>query len=206
MIQEESSERFWKNFYGPNMGYVQEQYELYLDDENAVDASLKEMFEKYGAPKEISKKQQAEVVSHKGFSSDITAKQLTSAIKLVEAIRRYAHLKADIYPVGSGISGDTTLVDPAHYGLSREILEAIPAEWVWDSTLNGVSNAQEIVDHLMNQYAGTISFEYDHVNNDDERLWFQDNIESGKYRFPFSEDEKKELLGKIVDVEGFETF
>ncbi|WP_058309255.1 2-oxoglutarate dehydrogenase E1 component [Gracilibacillus massiliensis] len=188
------------------MGYVQEQYELYLENEDSVDPSLKSMFDQYGAPKEITEGQQAEVASSKGLSSEISAKQLTSAIKLVEAIRRYGHLKAEIYSVGSGISSDTTLVDPEHYNLSKEVLEAIPSEWVWDTSVQGVENAQQVIDYLMDQYAGTISFEYDHVNNDDERLWFQENIESGKYRFPFSEDEKKELLGKIVDVEGFENF
>ncbi|MGP4038412.1 2-oxoglutarate dehydrogenase E1 component [Gracilibacillus sp. D59] len=206
MTQQESSERFWKKFYGPNMGYVQEQYELYLENRDSVDPSLKEMFDQYGAPKELIEGQQAEVASSKGLSSDISAKQLTSAIKLVEAIRRYGHLKADIYPVGSGIPSDTTLVEPSYYNLNKDVLEAIPAEWVWDATVQGVNNAQEVVDYLLAQYAGTISFEYDHVNNDEERLWFQENIESGKYRFPFSDKEKKELLGKIVDVEGFENF
>ncbi|UOQ87444.1 2-oxoglutarate dehydrogenase E1 component [Gracilibacillus salinarum] len=188
------------------MGYVQEQYELYLENKDSVDPSLKEMFDEYGAPTEITEGQQAEVASGKSLSSEISAKHLTSAIKLVEAIRRYGHLKAEIYPVGSGIHTDSSLVDPKHYNLSKDVLEAIPADWVWDQNIQGITTAQDVVEHLTNQYAGTISFEYDHVNNDLERLWFQENIESGKYRFPFSDEEKKQLLGKIVDVEGFENF
>ncbi|MDX8045648.1 2-oxoglutarate dehydrogenase E1 component [Gracilibacillus sp. S3-1-1] len=206
MTQQGSSEKFWKKFYGPNMGYVQEQYELYLEDKDSVDSSLKEMFDQYGAPKEFAKGQQKEVASGTGLSSEISAKHVTSAIKLVEAIRRYGHLKADIYPVGSGVSSDTTLVDPGYYNLDKTVLEAIPSEWVWDNNVTGVNNAQEVVDYLLAQYAGTISFEYDHVNNDKERIWFQENIESGKYRLPFNQDEKKQLLEQIIDVEGFENF
>lgn len=191
------------------MGYVEEQFELYLEDKDSVDPSLKAIFDQYGAPEEIQQVQQAEVVEKAGsksFSAGISAKQLTSASKLVEAIRRYGHLKADIYPVGSGIHSDTSLVDPKQYNLSKDVLEAIPADWVWEHQQEGVHTAQDVVDYLMKQYAGTISFEYDHVNNDEERLWFQENIESGKYRFSFTELEKRELLGQIIDVEGFEDF
>lgn len=205
MTQQESSERFWKKFYGPNMGYLEEQYELYLQDRDSVDATLQEMFAQYGAPKETGNGT-AEVVKGSSLPSQFNAKQLTSAIKLVEAIRRYGHLKANIYPVGSGKTSDTTLVNPEHYHLSKEILEAIPADWVWDKNMVGVTTANDVVEYLMAQYAGSISFEYDHVNNDDERYWFQDNIESGNYRFTLSDDEKRQLLGKIVDVEGFENF
>ncbi|WP_078060082.1 2-oxoglutarate dehydrogenase E1 component [Gracilibacillus timonensis] len=206
MTQHESSEKIWENFYGPNMGYVEEQYELYLGNKDSVDPSLKQMFDQYGAPEEIQAAVQTAGAGNKDFSANISAKQLTSAIKLVEAIRRYGHLKANIYPVGSGIHSDTSLVDPAQYNLNKSILEAIPADWVWEQNIENVQTAQDVVDYLMEQYAGTISFEYDHVNNDDERSWFQENIESGKYRFPFSDSEKQELLGQILDVEGFEDF
>ncbi|MFC4403091.1 2-oxoglutarate dehydrogenase E1 component [Gracilibacillus xinjiangensis] len=205
MIQQGSSEIFWKKFYGPNMGYLEEQYELYLEDRNSVDSTLQELFDQHGAPK-LSSNDAKEVANGSGLSSQISAKHLTSAIKLVEAIRRYGHLKATIYPVGEGKSSDTTLVDPEHYGLNKEILEAIPADWIWDRSVEGITTAQDVVDYLMSQYAGTISFEYDHVHNDDERHWFQSNIESGEYRFNFSDEEKRQLLGKIVDVEGFENF
>lgn len=205
VTQQGSSEKFWKKFYGPNMGYLEEQYELYLNDRNAVDQTLQEMFDQYGAPK-MSSHDVNEVVTQSGLSSSISAKQLTSAIKLVEAIRRYGHLKATIYPVDTGKSGDTTLVDPAHYGLTKDILEAIPSDWIWERSVKGIDTAQDVVEYLMQQYAGTISFEYDHVNDDEERNWFQNSIESGEYRFKFTDNEKRQLLGQIVDVEGFENF
>src|SRR5699024_4425313 len=47
---EESAERFWQNFHGPNKGYIEEQYDLYKEDPNAVDSSLKDIFAQYGAP------------------------------------------------------------------------------------------------------------------------------------------------------------
>ena len=206
VTQQGSSERFWTKFYGPNMGYLEEQYERYLEDKNSVDASLQEMFEQYGAPKVATVNQQGEAAQEVNLSFNKNAKHLTSAIRLVEAIRRYGHLKADIYPVNAGNSVDTSVVEPEKYGLTKEDLEAIPAEWVWEHEVDGVQNANDLVEYLLKQYASKISFEYDHVNNDEERNWFQQNIESGKYRLSMSQEEKKELLQKITDVEGFENF
>ena len=206
VTQQESSERFWTKFYGPNMGYLEEQYERYLENKDSVDASLKRMFEQYGAPKVATVNHQGEATQNNKSSSNFNAKQLTSAIRLVEAIRRYGHLKADIYPVGSGKPTDVSLVEPENYGLTNAELEAIPAEWVWEGYAPGVHTAKDVVEHLLSLYASRISFEYDHVNNDEEREWFQQNIESGKYRLTFTPEEKKELLQKITDVEGFENF
>lgn len=187
------------------MGYLEEQYELYLENAETIDPTLRDMFQQYGPPKELSKKGDNGKATET-FTSNTNAKQLSSTIKLVEAIRRYGHLNAQIYAVGSGKTEGTKLASPEHYGLTNEILEAIPSEWVWEYSREGIKNAKDVVDYLSEQYAGTISFEYDHVNDDEERNWFQETIETGQYRYDFSTDEKKKLLGKIVDVEGFENF
>ncbi len=85
---EESHERFWESFHGPNMGYIEEQYELYKEDPAAVDSSLKELFDKHGAPERVRHtSESAQQVTQSGPSiGDV--KKLTSAMKLVEAIRR----------------------------------------------------------------------------------------------------------------------
>ncbi|MRH45138.1 2-oxoglutarate dehydrogenase E1 component [Aquibacillus halophilus] len=205
MTQKESSERFWKNFHGPNMGYLEEQYETYLEDPEAVDVTLKEIFEEHGAPEWINQAGvESKPAAHTTSSKDI--KKLTSAMKLVEAIRRYGHLEAYIYPVGADKVRKTPLVDPKTYGLTNSDLEAIPSSWIWEEAPEDVKTALDAVNLLKQNYAGTISFEYDHVNNDKERRWLQDKIDTGSYKVSFSEEEKKQLLQKLADVEGFENF
>ncbi|MGO4370542.1 hypothetical protein AB4Z21_07045, partial [Paenibacillus sp. MCAF20] len=49
-IHDERNHSPWKSYYGPNLGYVQEQYEQYLTDPNSVDASVRELFVQWGAP------------------------------------------------------------------------------------------------------------------------------------------------------------
>ena len=40
----------WQGLYGPNLGYVQDQYEMYKLDPELVDPSLKALFDQWGAP------------------------------------------------------------------------------------------------------------------------------------------------------------
>lgn len=40
----------WSAFSGPNLGYLMEQYELYLQNPEEVDSDLVELFRRYGAP------------------------------------------------------------------------------------------------------------------------------------------------------------
>ncbi|MFD2042841.1 2-oxoglutarate dehydrogenase E1 component [Ornithinibacillus salinisoli] len=202
---DESAQGFWGEFFGPNMGYVEEQYELYKEDPQAVDPSIKELFDQHGAPDWLY--QTNNTVQQDSQSTSINdVKKLTSAWKLVEAIRRFGHLEADIYPVGLQRERTSELVDPKTYGLSNEDLKAIPATWLWEKAPRNVENGLDVVRELKKFYTGTITFEYDHVNNEEERNWLLNVIESGEARLDLSDDEKKQLLDRLAQVEGFEGF
>ncbi|HLR62080.1 MAG TPA: 2-oxoglutarate dehydrogenase E1 component [Lentibacillus sp.] len=203
---EETSERFWGSFHGPNMGYIEEQYELYKEDRDAVDPSLIELFDKHGAPdwtKSAQSPSRTAVSEPVSPTTDI--KKLTSAMRLVEAIRRFGHLEADIYPVGHD-GRSTDMVDPDTYGLSEEDLRNIPANLLWEKAPESVNDGFEVIQELKKLYSGTITFEYDHVNSDDERAWLLNYIESGKYHAASSAENKKSLLERMAQVEGFEEF
>ncbi len=202
---EESIERFWGEFHGPNVGYVEEQFELYKEDPEAVDPSLKEVFDQYGAPDWLYRGEVSIKGETKGPSVN-DVKKLTSAMKLVEAIRRFGNLEADIYPVGLKKNRKSKLVDPSSYGLSDSDLRQIPASWIWEKAPSHVTNGLDVVKELKKYYTGTITYEYDHVNNDEERTWLLDRIETGNARLSLSDEEKKQLLERLANVEGFEAF
>lgn len=125
---EESAEKFWGQFHGPNAGYLEQQYELYKEDPEQVESSIKALFDAYGAPAWMTG---AEVVfpiseqtaSNGNISEDFDVTKLTSAIKLVEAIRRYGHTDADIYSVGGYKSAPSVMLDLKHYNLTEEDLK-----------------------------------------------------------------------------------
>ncbi|WP_042149322.1 2-oxoglutarate dehydrogenase E1 component [Paucisalibacillus sp. EB02] len=202
---DESSQRFWGEFHGPNIGYLEEQYELYKEDPQAVDPSIKELFDQHGAPSWLSTTTNS-VRESSGSTSINDVKKITSTVKLVEAIRRFGHLEADIYPVSIYEERKSELLNPSNYGLSEADLKEIPASWVWEKAPAGVDNALDVVQELRKYYTGTITFEYDHVDSDEERDWLSNYIESGKARLDLSNDEKKQLLDRLANVEGFESF
>jgi len=200
----EPSENVWKKFYGPNMGYVEEQYELYKEDASMVDSSLKEMFDKHGAPKWLDQTStQSEQISGEFSTSDV--RKITSAMKYMDAIRRFGHLEADIYAVG-GWDETTNLLDSETYNITDQDLQEIPASWVSDNVPANVENAYDLVQFLRDKYTGKVSFEYDHVNSDEERKWFLNQIESNNTELSFTDVEKKQLLERLINVEGFEHF
>lgn len=208
-LSEESSERFWEKFHGPNMGYVEEQYDLYVENPELVDVSIREMFDQYGEPTWLSEPIEEKSKSvHPSSTSIENIKKLTSAMKLVEAIRRYGHLEADIYPVGElgGFNSNTKLLKPETYDLTDEDLRNIPASWLWEEAPRHIKNGYDVIAYLKDCYTGKISFEYDHVNNDEERRWLLAQIETGKIHVPISDEKKKQLLERLAHVEGFENF
>ncbi|GGA85718.1 2-oxoglutarate dehydrogenase E1 component [Ornithinibacillus halotolerans] len=201
---DESSKRFWGEFHGPNMGYVEEQYELYKEDPQLIDQSLRDIFDQYGAPNWLTPSTGS--VHEISTTSINDVKKITSTVKLVEAIRRYGHLEAEIYPVSIHDERKSELLDPKTYGLTEADLKNIPAAWVWEKAPVGVDTAYDVVQTLRKYYTGTITFEYDHVDSDEERAWLSDYIETGKARLDLTNEEKKQLLDRLANVEGFETF
>src|SRR5699024_7322986 len=185
------------------MGYVEEQYDMYKEDPASVDPSVKKMFDEHGAPDWLFRTDNVQPIAQENSINDV--KKLTSAMKLVEAIRRYGHLEADIYPVGRE-ERTSDLVDPGTYGLTEDDLRSIPASWLWDQSPANVENGYDVIQFLKKRYTGKISFEYDHVNNDDERKWLLERIESGNLQSNVTDEGKKQLLERLAHVEGFESF
>ncbi|MHA6251594.1 2-oxoglutarate dehydrogenase E1 component [Oceanobacillus sp. CAU 1775] len=205
MIQNgENGQQFWQQVYGPNRGYIEEQYELYRENSELVDASFREMFDTYGEPTWLYKSDGQSQAPSQMTEKDM--KKLTSALKYVEAIRRYGHTEADIYPVGGYKGEETTYLDVNTYGLTEQDLRDIPAEWLWEKAPADVRNGLEVIERLKKYYTGTITFEYDHVNNHEEREWLFNIIEEGKARIEPTDEERKNLLKRLVEVEGFEHF
>nr|WP_245347626.1 2-oxoglutarate dehydrogenase E1 component [Oceanobacillus polygoni] len=201
----ESVERFWAQFHGPNSGYLEQQYELYKEDPEAIEPSIKEMFDNYGAPAWMYQQENAgQAVSQTSLASSV--KKLTSAMQLVEAIRRYGHTEADIYSIGGYKGSKTNLLELKTYDLTEEDLKSIPASWLWDKAPSDVENGLDVVNRLRKYYTGTITFEYDHVNNHEERKWLFDLIETGNARLELTDEQRKVVLERLVDVQGFEQF
>ena len=130
---------------------------------------------------------------------------IAAAMALVKAYRMHGHLAARLDPLGSEPMGDPALDEtrlvPA---LTPELLARIPARllrlYVEGETL------LEALPRLREVYTGSIAYEIEHISDHAERVWLRKAIESGRFRGPLRPEERRALLARLSQVEGFEQY
>lgn len=196
----------WQRFYGPNLGYLNDLYEQYLEDPDSVDAQLKELFERWGEPPvTLNGAPRVPVAETRDAVDWEMMQKVAAAGKLARNIRTYGHLAANIDPLGER-ERQTDLFDPQAYGLNKEDLQAIPAHVVWRDAPRDVQNSYEAIERLRQIYTQSLGYEFDHVHDKEERMWLNRMVESGSLHAPLTNEEKIALLQRLTEVEGFETF
>ncbi len=90
-----SAGSLWSAFSGPNLGYVLEQYDLFLQSPEEVEPELVALFETYGAPQ----LEGVEVALATTGAAQGDYKKVLAAVKLAEAIRSHGHLAADLISI-----------------------------------------------------------------------------------------------------------
>jgi 2-oxoglutarate dehydrogenase E1 component len=131
--------------------------------------------------------------------------KVVTAARLARGIREYGHLCADIDPLGAPRPGDPML-EPATHHLTENDLRALPATIVWPSAGPEFASCLEAINRLREIYCGPIGYDFDHVQDFGERAWLHTVVESGTFRTPLSPDQKRVLLRRLTEVEGFERF
>lgn len=194
----------WSAFSGPNLGYVMEQYDLYLQSPEEVDSELVNLFKQYGAPSLASSSESNIQASNLAVSPNNFDK-IIRAIQLADAIRSHGHLAANVYPLNDGPKNESK-IDIKTYNLSEQDLIEIPVELLITNPPENVKNGLQAIEHLKSVYTNNIAFEFAHIVNSDERLWLQERIEKGAIKGNLSADDKKELLKRLTQIEGFEKF
>ncbi len=126
-----------------------------------------------------------------------------AATSLLKAYRTHGHLAAQLDPLGSEPKGDPAL-QPENVNLTPELMARIPA-----SILRiGVPGETllEALPRIRQTYCGTIAYQVEHLSSHQQRIWLREMIETGAHRQPLSDDEKRRLLDRLIDVFQFERF
>jgi 2-oxoglutarate dehydrogenase E1 component len=136
---------------------------------------------------------------------DLLLGGVAAAMALVKAFRMHGHLAARLDPLGSEPVGDPAL-EPERLipRLTPELQARIPA-----SLLRLYVPADTLADalpRLRDTYCGTIAYEIEHISDHERRVWLRQAIESGKYRQPLEPDERRRLLERLTEVDGFERY
>jgi len=181
-----------------NDAYIAEQYEAFRRDPTSVDESWRQFF------------RFAQAIAGGGSATSVDEsllRKVASASALVGAIQRYGHLAVQLDPLGAPPLGAAEL-KPEFHGITDADLAEIPASALADAHTSTqlTGSAADVVHHLRELYCGTIGFEFDHLEEEAERDWFRRMIEERRVTAPLNADEKRRVLQRLTEVDGFERF
>ena len=131
-------------------------------------------------------------------------KNSISAVALIRAYRLRGHLLSKLDPLELMKSEYLDELHPEFYGFKKE-------DYNKEIFLNGIinkksSNIREILNFLKKTYCGPIGYEYMHISNPTERMWFRDRVEKDENALKFTKNGKQAILNKLIQAEGFEKF
>ncbi|HEX2093640.1 MAG TPA: 2-oxoglutarate dehydrogenase E1 component [Longimicrobiaceae bacterium] len=192
-----------RDFHGPNAGYVLELYERYLQDPAAVDAGWQQYFRSFAPP--TPEGVATPTVVPAAVLAGVELETVVAAHELAEAIRARGHTAARLSPISAPDDPDPAL-RPESHGISAADLERLPASVVRGPAAQGAHSAAEGIARLRELYSGTIGYEFDHIQNPIEREWLRQRVESGSLCTPLDVGQRRALLRRLSQVEGFERY
>jgi 2-oxoglutarate dehydrogenase E1 component len=205
--------------YGGNAGFVEDLYELFLRDPQAVDPTWREYFSgvaagskgevAHGPIRERLTRLQAPAAAaargHAADSDEASAKQ-GAVSRLIQVYANRGHLVANLDPLGMQKRGKPYVLELEYFGLSAADLDT---EFFTGSHIEAIAaraKLKDILALLKFIYGDTIGAEFAHVSNTDERLWLRDNFQSDRIGRRFTADEKKNILWQLTAAEALERY
>ena len=222
-MQESVMQRMWDSAHlsGGNAAYVEELYELYLHDPNAVPEEWRTYFQKLpadGNPANdvshstirdhfvlLAKNQRrAHPVSAGTVSSEHEKKQV-EVLRLIQAFRMRGHQAAQLDPLGLWQRKAPADLSIHHYGLTDADLDTT---FRTGELFIGKEEAtlREIHQALQETYCRNIGAEFTHIVDSEQRKWFAQRLESVRGRPLYSADVRGHLLERLTAAEGLEKY
>ena len=203
---------------GGNAAFVEELYEGYLRDPNAVAPEWRRYFDTFRGREAgdvphsdaILRIEQAQKLN--GHTrvvaaapvSDALAQKQAAVLKLVTAYRSRGHLAADLDPLGMAQKLSAPDLDPAFHGLEPADLET---EFSTGS-LAGPKRLKlkDLIALLKATYTNTIGAEFMHISDATQRRWVHERLEAAGGKFGLSALERKRTLELLTQAEGLERY
>jgi 2-oxoglutarate dehydrogenase E1 component len=184
-----------------NDGHVAELFEAFRRDPNSVEESWRQYFafaRSLGSGEPTS----PAAVASPGVPMDAAfLRKVAGAMGLMDQIRALGHLAVQLDPLGTPPIGAIELT-PAFHGITEADLADVPAAALgW-----GEGTAADAVARLRAAYAGRVGYEISHIEEEEERGWLRQAIETGAFTQPASAEDQLALLQRLTLVDGLERF
>jgi len=218
-------EQLWQTSHlqGGNLAYVEQLFETYLTDPNAVPEEWRSYFDKLPSVdgykgRDIvhsSIREQFEHISRNqrflasggvpaSATSDADKKQIR-VLQLINAYRFRGHQEAKLDPLGVWQRPKVEDLDPEFHELSDSDRDL---EFQTGSLNLGSETMKlgDIVDGLRQTYCESIGAEYMHVVDTRIKRWFQQRMEPVRSRPAYENNTRKHILERLTAAEGLEKY
>ena len=206
-----------------NTQFFADLYDQYLENPDSVEASWRAFFQGFDFARESygddffqeSVPQEVSTVAAPAASSVASSPQAApvpvsgkvekelQVLNLIKAYQRQGHLLAQIDPLKERKAPQVSL-SLEKFGLSQADLST-----VFDTAKEihlAPSPLSVILKKLEDTFTKSIAIEFEHLDNEEEKKWFQEKIYSGEYTTEFSKEQKKRILEKLAESTTLENF
>ncbi|HJU74058.1 MAG TPA: 2-oxoglutarate dehydrogenase E1 component [Gemmatimonadaceae bacterium] len=182
-----------------NEAYIAELFESFQRDPNSVDESWRQLFK-------LAQSLGAGMAPRAATGTMVTGdpaylRKVAGAAGLIDGIRHYGHLAAQLDPLGTKPPGAAELT-PEFYGITAQDLTLVPAIALGFD----FGTAADVADRLRQVYSSGVGYEFMHLEEEGERSWFRQVIEQEELPRYLTDEEKTALLMRLSEVEGLERF
>ena len=220
-MQESSMELLWRSSHiaGGNATYVEDLYESYLMDPNAVPEQWREYFDKLpqvasdilqieDVPHSVIRDRFAQIskmrvrteatVQHDSQATEHERKQVR-VVQLISAYRQRGHQKADLDPLGLAEREQVPDLELSFHQLSTADYDTV---FQTGSLHIGKADATlgEIHDALERTYCKSIGAEFMHIVDTGQRHWIMTRMEMVRSAPQFSREVRMQLLQDLVHM------
>ena len=211
--------------FGGNAPYVEEQYELYLDDPASVEDEWRAYFDALretpaidGSDRDdephapvvsnfvdLAKRPRAAVMMRDDGLA--IARKQVAVQSLIGAFRMVGTRAANLDPLMWAPPRALVELTPTFYGLSAADMStrfSTADTFLFDDDED--ATLRDIVLALEQTYSGTLGAELMHLTDANQRRWWQMRLESTRAKPAFSVVEKKRILERLTAAEGLEKY
>jgi 2-oxoglutarate dehydrogenase E1 component len=206
--------------YGGNADYVESLFEQYLADPASVEPHWRGYFAalpRPAGPEASHRAIQSAIASRARAARDAGAVVAAAGVdeesarqgavsRLVQIYANRGHLIAKLDPLGIARRERPRILELAYFGLDESDLDRSFFTGSRVADVPQRSTLREIIAMLERTYCGTVGAEFAHVSDTDERLWLQDEFQSGRINHQFSAEERRNILWQLTAAEGLERY
>ncbi|WFE10796.1 2-oxoglutarate dehydrogenase E1 component [Taylorella equigenitalis] len=209
--------------FGGNMSYVEEQYEMYLEDPSSVDESWKQYFDKLSKEPAVDGSTSSKDQNHTAVIENLALMARNNTLyspapstgasnskqhlveRLISAYRRLGALHAQVDPLKLQEHMDVPELDPKYHGLTEADMNQTFS--TGDTSFGkDTMTLKELIDSLKATYSGTVGVEYMYIANHEAKKWLQDKLESIQSKPSYNKAEKLNILQQLTEAEGLEKY